>query len=336
MAKFKNWITAIDAHTEGEPVRLVTSGLPYVPGQTMLEKMEYFSQNLDHFRAALCDEPRGHEAMYVVVMTPPVSREAAFGVLFMMSPKEYHDMCGHGSIGVATIAVEMGIVEAKEPVTEVVFDAPAGTVHVMVNVEQTKAKSVTIRNVPSFLYASKMVNVPSFGEIPVDVAFGGNAYAIMEAKDIGVKPEPKDLARAEELLQKIKECVNEQIGFQHPEYPEINGIHILEICDKPRSPKANSINIATVGFGKNMDRSPCGTGTSAKMAALWAKGKLKLGETYATESIIGSIFYGKLVKEVKVGDFRAVVPEITGSAWITGVHNFVIDDDDPFKYGFSL
>ena len=332
--KFKRWLTTIDAHTEGEPVRLVTGGIPNIPGKTMSEKKDFVSQNLDHLRSALCDEPRGHEAMVVLIMTPPVTDDAAFGVLFMLSPKQYPDMCVHCSIGVATIAVEMGIVEPKEPVTEVVFDTPAGTIHARVNVENGNARSVTIENVPSFLYKTALIRVPGLGELPVDIAFGGNFFGIVEARDIGVKPRADDIARAEDLLIQITESINQQVESQHPELDFIRGVHLLIINDKPRNPKANILNIEC--RGRRMDRSPCGTGTSAKMATLWTKGELGLGETYVSESIIGSLFYGKLTKEVRVGNFKAVVPEITGRAFITGIHNFVINEDDPFKYGFRL
>jgi proline racemase len=334
--KFERWLTTIDAHTGGEAVRCVIGGIPNIPGKTMSEKRDFVSRNLDHLRTALCDEPRGHEAMFVLMMTPAVTNDAAFGVLFMMSPKEYPDMCGHGSIGVATIAVETGIVEVKEPVTEVVFDTPGGTVHARVNVENGKVKSTTIQNVPSFLYKTALIKIRSLGELPVDIAFGGNFYGIIEARDIGIKAEPDDIARAEDLLTQIKESINQQVDIRHPELDFINGLQMLIINDKPRNPKANILNIATLCHGKSMDRSPCGTGTSAKMATLWAKGQLGLRETYVTESIIGSLFYGELSKEVRVGNFKAVIPEITGRAFITGTHNFVIDQDDPFKYGFRL
>ena len=334
--KFKRLITTIDAHTEGEAVRLVTGGIPNIPGKTIQKKREFFMENLDYLRSALVDEPRGHEAMFVVVMTPPVTDDAAFGVIFMMSPKHYPDMCGHGSIGTATIAVEMGIVEAKEPITEVVFNTPTGTIHTRVSVENGKAKSVTIQNIPCFLYKSAVVKVPGLGELPVDISFGGNFYAIVKAKDVGVKTEADEISRHADLFAQIKKSINEQVEIQHPEMDFVKGVEVFIIHDKPRNPKANILNIAYVGPGKNMDRSPCGTGTSATMAALHAKGELGLGDIYVTESITGSLFQGKLIKEAKVGDFNAVIPEITGRAFIMGINNIVLDEDDPFKYGFRL
>jgi len=332
---FKRLLTTIDAHVGGKAVRLITGGIPNIPGKTMVEKRAFFSENLDHLRSALDDEPRGHESMFVVAMTPPVTDDAAFGVLFMPS-KSYPSMCGHSSIGVATMAVEMGVVEPKEPVTEVVFDTPAGTIRARVNVENGEAKSATIQNVPSFLYKSVLIKVPSLGELPVDIAYGGDLYGIVEASDIGVKPNPDDLARAEDLRTEIRDSINQQVEIKHPELDFVNTIHSLLINDKPRNPKANVLNISDQCRSRKIDRSACGTGTSAKMATLWARGELKLGETYVTESIIGTLFYGKLIKEVRVGNLKAVIPEITGTAFITGIHTFVLDEDDPFRYGFIL
>jgi len=334
---FKRFITTIDGHTEGEIFRVVTSGMPNIRGKTMVEKRDFVSQNLNHLCSALCDEPRGHKSMFVAILTPPVSNNADVGVLFTQPPECYPDMCGHALIGIATLAAEMGIIEPKEPVTEVVFDVPAGTIHARVNVERGKAKSATIQNVPSFLYKTTLIKVPSLGELPVDIAFGGNFFGIVEARDIGIEPKPDDIiqAQARGLFKEIMDSINQQVEVQHPQSPLIKGILEVLISDKPRNPKANTINIAISGDG-GMDRSPCGSGTSAKIASLWTKGELNLEETYVTESIIGSLFYAKLIREVRVGNFKAVVPEITGRAFIIGSHTFVIDEDDPFKYGFRL
>ena len=331
----KRLISTIDAHCEGKAVRMVTGGIPNIPGKTMVEKRAFFSENLGHLRAALNNEPRGHESQFVVTMTPPVTEDAAFGIIFMPIGG-YPGMCGHSSIGVATMAVEMGIVEPKEPVTEVVFDTPAGIIRARVKVENGKAKSATIRNVPSFLIKSALIKVPSLGEVPVEVSYGGDLYGIIEASDMGVNPTPDDLAKAEDLRKEILDSINQQVEIKHPDLDFVKSVHSLLINDKPRNPKANVLNISDQCRSKKIDRSPCGTGTSAKMAALWAKGELKLGETYVTESIIGGLFYGELIKEVKVGNIKAVVPEITGTAFLTGIHTFILGKDDPFRYGFTF
>lgn len=336
--KFQKLLTTVDAHTEGEPVRLVT-GIPNIRGETMTQKRDFVRQNLDHLRTALCDEPRGHSAMYACILTSPVSNDADFGIIFMWSPKSrkhYPDMCGHGLIGAAIIVVEMGLLEPREPITTVIFDTPAGTVHARVNIEDGKARSATIRNVPSFLYETALIKVPNLGELPVDIAFGGTFFCIVQAADIGVRLEAHDIARAGDLFTQIADSVKQQVEIRHPELDFITGFESFVINDKPRNPAANTLNVVVAGHVDNIDRSPCGTGTCAKMAALYAKGELGLGETYVTESIIGSLFYGKLVKEVSIAQFKAVVPEITGRAFVTGMHNFVMDEEDPFKYGFQL
>jgi len=204
-----------------------------------------------------------------------------------------------------------------------------------VNVENGKTKNVTVQNVPCFLYETKMIKVSGLGEIQVDIAFGGNNYAIVEAKDLGIGTSSAEIRGARNLVDRVLDSINGQTKIQHPEKPYIEGVLALLINDKPTRPEATVKNIYTDAAG-NIDRSPCGTGTSARMAARHAKGELKLGETFVTESVIGSIFYGKLVKEVNVAGIKAVIPEVNGRAFMTGIHQFMIDDDDPFKYGFLL
>jgi len=337
--KFKKLITAIDSHTEGQSTRMVTGGFPNIPGRTMAGKRDFVRQNLDHLRTAILHEPRGVMSSFGCVMTPPVTDEAAFGIIWMESgagaERRYIDGCVHGTIGVAATAVEMGIVEPKEPVTTLDIDTPSGLVHASVNVENGKTKSVTVQNVPSFLYKTEVIKVPDLGELQVDIAFGGNNYAIVEAKDLGIRTSSADVKKAQSLITRVLTSINEQVKVQHPEKPHIKGVLALLINDKPSHPEATVKNIYVDEVG-NIDRSPCGTGTSARMAARYAKGELDLGETFVTESIIGTVYYGKLIKEVNVAGFRAAVPEVTGRAFITGISQFMIDEDDPFKYGFLL
>jgi len=332
--KFKRLLTTVDAHTEGEAVRVVTGGIPNIPGKTMSGKRDFFKQNLNHLATSLVDEPRGHKDMFVCILTPPVTDEAAFGIIFMY-PGGYINMCGHGSMGVAAVAIETGIVEPKEPVTEIIIDTPAGIIRPRVNVENGRAKSITIQNVPSFPYKTETIEVPNFGELQIDIAYGGNFFAIVEAKRLGIKADVAGIKRVETLLDQIKESTNQQVEVQHPEIDYIKGVNLVLVNDTPTNPKAHIRNINYAGNG-NIDRSPCGTGTSANMAIQYFKGKLGLGETFVTESIIGTHFYGKLIKEVSVGSIRALLPEVTGRAFITGMHHFVMDEDDPFKYGFRL
>lgn len=337
--RFKKLITAIDSHTEGQCTRMVISGYPNIPGKTVAEKRDYVRENLDHLRTALVHEPRGTMNSFACVMIPPVTDGADFGIIWMQSGPQkelrYIDMCGHGTIGVSTTAVEMGLVEAKEPVTEIAIDTPAGLVRARVNVEGGRAKSVTIQNVPSFFYKTTKIKVPGLGELQVDIAFGGNNYAIVEAKDLGITTTMADVRKARELVGQVLESINEQEKIQHPEKAFIKGVLSLLINDKPSHPEANVKNVYVDENGR-VDRSPCGTGTSARMAARYGKGELGIGETFVTESITGTVYYGKLVKEVDVGSFKAAVPEVTGRAFITGINQYMLDENDPFKYGFWL
>ena len=337
--RFKNLITAIDSHTEGQCTRMVIGGYPNIPGKTIAEKREYVRENLDHLRTALLHEPRGTVNSFGCIITPPVTDEAAFGVIWMQAGPQkefrYITMCGHGTIGIATTAVEMGIVEPKEPVTEIAIDTPAGLVRARVKVENGRAKSVTIQNVPSFFYKTAVVKVPDLGELRTNIAFRENNYAIKEATDLGITTTMTDIRKARELIGQVLESINEQEKIQHPEKAFIKGVLSLLINDKPSHPEANVKNIYVDENGR-VDRSPCGTGTCARMAARYGKGELGIGETFITESITGSVYYGKLIKEVNVGGFKAAVPEVTGWAFVTGISQFMIDEDDPLKYGFWL
>jgi len=338
--RFNRMLTVIDYHTAGEPVRVVTGGIPNIPGKTIVEKRDFFRQNLDHLRTTILNEPRGHNDMWACVMTPPVTDGAAFGLIFMAG-EGYHDMCGHGSIGVATLAVEMGIVVAREPETEVLIDVPAGLIRVRVNVENGKAKGATFENVPSFLYKSTTIKVPRLGELPVDIAFGGNFYAIIEAKDLGITTDVAGIkqATASGLLEEIAQSIGEQAQIKHPEKDYIKWLDMIIINDKPVNPEANvrdTVRNVMMIPNKILDRSPSGAGTSARVATKYAKGELCLGETLVTESIIGTHFHAKAVREVSVGSFKAIIPEVAGRSFATGIHTFVIDEEDPLKYGFRL
>lgn len=211
----KRIITTIDAHMEGAPVRFVTGGIPNIPGKTMIEKQDFMRRNLDQLRTAIVNEPRGHKDMLSFVMTPPVTEGATFGAI-IINPSGYVSMCGHGSLGVSTVAVETGMVEVKEPVTEVIIDTVAGPIHVRVNVSGGRATSATIRNIPSFLWKSALVEVPGIGQLPVDIAYGGNFFVIVDNKNIKMELTPTGAKKAEGLLEKILDCVNEQVEIHHP------------------------------------------------------------------------------------------------------------------------
>ncbi|MCF6096993.1 proline racemase [Thermovorax subterraneus] len=333
--RFGKLIIAVDSHTMGEPTRVVVGGIPHIPGKTMAEKKEYLEKNMDHIRTALMHEPRGHRDMFGSIITAPVNQEADFGIIFM-DGGGYLNMCGHGSIGAVTVAIETGMVKAVTPVTHVKLDTPAGLVEARAEVEDNVVKSVTVRNVPAFLYeADVKIDVPELGQITADIAFGGSFFAIVDAKQLGIKIEPSNVDDLIKAGMAIKRAANKQIKVQHPEKEHIKTIDLVEIYDDTENPNAHLKNVVIFGDGQ-ADRSPCGTGTCAKMATLYAKGKLDLGQDFLYESIIGTVFKGRLIGATKVGPFDAVIPEITGNAYITGFNQFVIDPDDPVKYGFLL
>jgi len=325
-------LSAVDSHTEGMPTRVVTGGVGRIPGATMNDRRLYAMEHLDGLRGLLMNEPRGHASMSGALLQPPARDDADWGVVFIEA-SGFLPMCGHGTIGVATVLVETGMVEVTEPVTEIRLDVPAGLVIARVAVEGGRAKHVTIENVPSFaerLDAS--IEVPGYGEVPYSVAFGGNFYALVELDDVGL---PFDRARKDDIVQAglaIMDAINTQAPPQHPVIAGANHVHHVEFI-APGSDAVRSRHAMAIHPGW-FDRSPCGTGTSARMAELYARGELALDTDFVNESFIGTEFTGRLLRETEVGGVPAVVPTITGRAWVTGLGQYFLDDDDPFPEGF--
>jgi proline racemase/trans-L-3-hydroxyproline dehydratase len=335
MARFAHIISVIDTHAAGEPTRIVCSGLPPIHGKTMAARKRYMREHLDHFRTVLMQEPRGHKDMFGAILTPPTTPHGQYGLLFMDSTG-YLDMCGHGTMCVTTALIEMGMIPATEPETVVVFDTPAGTITSHARVEGQQVREVSVANVPSFLYARDVVlRLPDVGDVTIDVAFGGNFFALIPAMAFGVTVHPTQRSQLIHGGMLVKTTVNATLRIQHPTAPHITTVELVEIYEPPTSARPWTKSVVIFGDGQ-MDRSPCGTGTSAAMATLHAKGALPLGREFTNESIIGTQFRGKLLREVHVGEFRAVQPVVTGAAYITGLQQFVVDPDDPVKYGFAL
>jgi len=333
--RITRFFSTIDTHTSGEPTRTIIGGLPYIPGKSIFEKMIYFRKNMDWVRTALIFEPRGHTGMSGVILTEPAHPEADMGIIFI-EVCGYPLMCGHGIIGVSTAVVETGMIEANEPITYITFDTPAGLTRVKVQVENGVAKWVTFRNIPSFAIENNVgIDIPNAGEIKMDISYGGNVFAILPAADVRVKISPENTSELIEKGKIIRDAVNAQVKIRHPEIDYVNSCTHVEFYSEPTTKEAHFKN--AVFFADScIDRSPCGTGTSARLASLYAKGELKLNEEFVHESIIGSIFRAKVVKETKVATFSAVVPEVTGSAYVTGINQFFIDPEDPHRYGFLL
>ncbi|MBP2412822.1 proline racemase [Arthrobacter stackebrandtii] len=325
---------AVDSHTEGMPTRVITGGVGTIPGATMAERRLWFMENSDDIRTLLMYEPRGHASMSGAILQPPTRPDADFGVLFI-EVSGLLPMCGHGTIGVATVLVETGMVPVLEPVTTIRLDTPAGLVVADVHVENGAAKSVTITNVPSFSLAlDQAVEVPGFGQVHYDMAFGGNFYAVVDLEELKLpfEREAKDKLLAAGLA--IMDAINNSSPPVHPERPDIHGCHHVYL-KAPGSTAQHSRHAMAIHPGW-FDRSPCGTGTSARMAALHARGELALDTDFINESFIGTTFTGRLVGETTVGGLPAVIPTITGRAWVTGMGQYLLDPDDPFPAGFLL
>ncbi|MER5359772.1 proline racemase family protein [Streptomyces sp. NPDC002785] len=325
---------AVDSHTEGMPTRVITGGIGTIPGATMAERRSYFLEHRDAVRTLLMYEPRGHAAMSGAILQPPTRPDADFGVLYI-EVSGFLPMCGHGTIGVATVLVETGMVEVTEPVTTVRLDTPAGLVSVDVQVREGAATAVTLTNVPAFSVAlDRTVDVPGYGPVRYDLAYGGNFYAMVHLSDLGL---PFDRARKDDILAAglaLMDAVNAADRPVHPEAPDIHSLkHVQFIA--PGSDARHSRHAMAIHPGW-FDRSPCGTGTSARMAQLYARGELALGTDFVNESFIGTSFTGRLIGTTTVGGLPAVVPTVTGRAWITGTAQFFLNPSDPFPEGFLL
>ncbi|MFI2295063.1 proline racemase family protein [Isoptericola sp. NPDC019571] len=326
--------TAVDSHTEGMPTRVVTSGLGVIPGATMNDKRLHFIEHLDDVRKLLVNEPRGHAAMSGAILQPSTRDDCDFGVVYI-EVSGCLPMCGHGTIGVATVLVETGMVTVTEPTTTIRLDTPAGVVVARVEVRDGHAESVTIENVPSFVVRlDDEVDVPGLGAVPYSLAFGGNFYAMVDLDDVKL---PFDRARQQDILAAglaIMDAINTTAPPSHPTIAGVDHCHHVEFI-APGSTAEHSRHAMAIHPGW-FDRSPCGTGTSARMAELWARGELALDTDFVNESFIGSRFVGRLVGETEVAGIPAVVPTITGRAWVTGLGTYLLDPSDPFPTGFQF
>lgn len=339
--EFTRTYTTIDAHAAGEPLRIVTAGIPRIPGATILEKRAWVRDNLDHVRTTLMLEPRGHADMYGCYVVEPVTSTADLGVIFMHN-QGYSDMCGHGIIALATVAVSQGLVPTSVPETRVGVDSPAGFIEAFAEFDGAKVAGVRFRNVPSFvLHHDLTVTTPGFGDVTVDVAFGGAFYAYLGADQVGLEVTPANTPALVELGDQVKKAVSNAVTIRHPTVPELNTLYGTIIDGPPASATNHQANVC-VFADREVDRSPTGTGTAGRVAQLHAKGRLALGETLRNESIIGTVFTGTAVAETELVDpldgkrYPAVIPEVSGSASITGFNQWVVAADDELEGGFLV
>ena len=332
-----NWlrISTIDAHAGGEPLRIIVDGYPELPGDTILARGRYAKENFDHLRKALMWEPRGHADMYGCIITPPVSEHADFGILFLHN-EGYSSMCGHGIIAVTKVALETGMLPMSETETVVRIDTPSGLVTSHARTTGGCVSSVYFHNVPSFVVAlDEVVDVPELGKVRYDLAFGGAYYAYVQAADIGVDLTPKNHSKLIERGNQIKHAIMKSRPITHPFEEDLNFLYGTIFIGLPLGDNSDSRNVCIFAEGE-VDRSPTGTGVSGRMAIHYARGEIGIDEPMVIESIIGSTFTGRVVSVTDSGPHSAIIPEVEGTAYITGKHEFLIDPDDPLREGFIL
>lgn len=327
----KTFVT-VDTHTEGDPTRFLMLGYPYLKENTMVGRMHEFENSYDDIRKVLMQEPRGYQDMFGAVITPPTTEGAAFGVIFMDNGG-YLNMCGHGIMAAATIGKKYGLV--SEDATEVNIDTAAGVINAKYIKLDGDNFKVEITSVPSFAYETDVtLSVEGIGEIKVDISYGGNFFTFVQADALGLNSQ-SCISDFRDLGMRVKKAVNEQVQTVHPEMPHIDSVDLVEILLPPTLPGVNCKNVVVFGDGQ-IGRDPCGTGTTAKMALEYAKGRLPLNTEYKKEGLIGTVYTGKVIEEVKVGKFVGVVPVISGSTYITGTHTFTVEAADVKKTGWLV
>ena len=340
-------VEAVDAHAAGEPGRVIVGGVTGVPGGSMFEAMTWLRANRDDLRLRMLREPRGYPAANCNLVLPS-SNPAADAGYVIMEQVEYPGMSGTNTMCVVTVLLETGRLPMTEPTTELTLESPAGLIRVSADCADGKVRGVTFRNVPSFAtHLDAPIEVPHLGTVPVDVAYGGMFYVIADSARFGLRLTPDEGADIVRITEMIKAAANEQLPVVHPDQPGFAGISIGQLSGPPHDPANSRRNVVTVSTGTldwdmpatwtgAIDRSPCGTGTSARMATLHARGELRVGDAFRHEGILGTVFTGRVVEETQVGEYQAIVPTITGQAWITGFASYVFDPTDPFPDGFTV
>lgn len=335
-----NQLTTMDLHVGGEPIRLVIEGLPPIPGRTINEKRLYISENLDGARLLLTREPRGHRDMFAGVITEPVSEKGHFGIVFM-DARRYPYMCGHGLIGAVTACIEMGWLEPDGEEKAVMVDTPSGSVRALARLGKTEdgrvgVESVAIELESAFVFQTdQLLSLPDRDPVLVDVVFAGGFFVMVSSENIGLALSPENATELSRLGMQIIEAGNRQLAVQHPLRTYINTVDVAEFYDTREHRQSRGKNVVVLGEG-HVDRSPCGTGTSAKLALLYQRGEVSIGQPFINQGLTGTAFEGRIAREIEVGDYTGIVPRISGSACLTGLHRFVLTADDPFPEGFLI
>lgn len=327
-------IAAVDSHTGGEPTRVITDGLPPIPGETMTDKLAFFREHLDSFRTALVHEPRGHRDLVGAVLLPPTRDDADFGVFFMDRDRAF-SMCGHATIGVGVTLVKTGRVASPDPETKVVLETPAGLVPIRIRADDDGVLRVSFQNVPAFLAADAVTLELPNRRVDVDVSFGGSFFTLVDVAQLALEIVPDNVAALVQEASSISDAAFDTIAVAHPEYPHMKQEKLVYFYSDAPAADVHGRSLAVTPSG-NFDRSPCGTGTASRLAALHARGRLGVDEPYRVESVNRTCFDTRIVKETRVGEHVAIVAEITSSAFVTGRHEFMLDPADPLKNGFLL
>ncbi len=333
--KARKMFRTIETHTFGQPTRNVVSGFRHIPGNTMAEKFTYMQENQDWFRKLLAYEPRGSEIMSGTLFTEPCTPGTDIGILYFESSC-WLPMCGHDTIGACVALVEAGLVDVQEPVTTIKLDTPAGVVVADVTVNDGVVEEVAFVNAPALVLNRNVeVETREFGKLTLDISWGGNVYAILPVSSVGLTIEPSNTSKLIAAAQSIGEDINNQVTVRHPELAFVNRVTHIEFAGPPKGENADIQN-CVVALPKVVDRSPCGTGTSAKAALLHAEGKLKVGDSFNHESIIGAIFKCEIIEETTVGGMPAVIPTVTATACVMRYSTWVLDPKAPVPEGFLL
>jgi proline racemase len=329
-------ITAFDTHSSGMTSRVVLSGFPEIPGESMLEKTRYCEENLDHLRRAVMLRPRGFKGILGAILTRPTREEADFGVVYTHSDG-YFTACGDSTFATVKALLESGRVEKQEPVTELVLDTAGGLLPIRASVRDGEVEGISYEGTPSFFYGHHTLDVPDLGEVEADVAFGGLWYAFVDAQAVGAMTEASNAVELIRTGLKIMDAANNQVEIRHPENPALDKIQLVTFSDSPADPGHDykHANVQDVGF---LCISPAGTSVSAKLATFVAKGEMGIGDGIVVESPVnpGIVMEGRALREAEVGDYKAIVPELSAKAYVTGIQQFVVEEDDPIKYGFEM
>jgi len=328
-------ITVVETHSSGETTKVVLSSFPRIPGKTMWEKTKYCQEHFDHLRKALMTQPRGFSGILGAILTEPTVPEADFGVIFTHTGG-YFNSCGDSTFSIAKVLIEQGMVEVKEPVTRIVLDTAGGLFKVEANVKDGAVGQISFEGTPSFYQEPAEINVPNIGKIGVDVSFGGLYYIFVDPRDAGIEVSVENAKKLVTVGMQILNAANKQIKVKHPENPELNKIDLVTFSAKPIKPE-HHFRHANV-YANTICVSPAGTSVSAKLAMLWAKGEIKKGDSLVIESLVHPdlIMSGEMTREVKVGEYSAIIPRLSAKAYIIGLQHCILEGDDPIKYGFVL